>query len=146
MSTRRSRTRAIAATRRSGSWDIRSTLCGASGPTSACSGVPRATTLARTCRSRGSDHMSDNRGFARDVQSEVYRAGLSGTRPAVPVDGAALERAARKALSAEGFAYLAGGAGAEATMAANRAAFARWAIWPRVLRDVAERDLSIELL
>jgi len=90
--------------------------------------------------------MSDNRGFARDVQSEVYRAGLSGTRPAVPVDGVALERAARKAVSAEAFAYLAGGAGAEATMAANRAAFARWRIWPRVLRDVAERDLSIELL
>jgi lactate 2-monooxygenase len=90
--------------------------------------------------------MSDNRGFARDVQSEVYRAGLSGTRPAVPVDGVALERAARKAISAEAFAYLAGGAGAEATMAANRAAFARWRIWPRVLRDVAERDLSIDLL
>ena len=90
--------------------------------------------------------MSDNRGFARDVQSEVYRAGLSGTRPAVPVDGVALEQAARKAVSAEAFAYLAGGAGAEATMAANRAAFARWRIWPRVLRDVAERDLSIELL
>lgn len=90
--------------------------------------------------------MSDNRGFARDVQSEVYRAGLSGTRPAVPVDGSALERAARKAVSGEAFAYLAGGAGAEATMAANRAAFGRWSIWPRVLRDVAERDLSIELL
>lgn len=90
--------------------------------------------------------MSDNRGFARDVQSEIYRSGLSGTRPAVPVDGVALERAARKAVSAEAFAYLAGGAGSEATMAANRAAFARWRIWPRVLRDVAERDLSIELL
>ncbi|MBM7503053.1 alpha-hydroxy-acid oxidizing protein [Agromyces aurantiacus] len=87
-----------------------------------------------------------NRGVARAVQSEIYRAGLSGTRPAVPVDPAALEAAARKALPAEAFAYLAGGAGSEATMAANRAAFARWGIWPRVLRDVAERDLSIELL
>ena len=84
--------------------------------------------------------------IARTVQSEVYRAGVSGTKPAVPVDGDALERAARKAISAEAFAYLAGGAGAEATMAANRAAFARWQVWPRVLRDVAERDLSIELL
>ncbi|GAA2031017.1 lactate 2-monooxygenase [Agromyces tropicus] len=88
----------------------------------------------------------ENRGFARAVQSEVYRAGLSGTRPAVPVDLDALERAARKALSAEAFAYLAGGAGSERTIAANRAAFARRGIWPRVLRDVAERDLSIELL
>ncbi|GGI45244.1 lactate 2-monooxygenase [Agromyces flavus] len=87
-----------------------------------------------------------NRAVARAAQSDIYRAGLSGTRPAVPVDPAALERAARKALPAEAFAYLAGGAGSESTIAANRAAFARWAIWPRVLRDVAERDLSIELL
>ncbi|MGR0318443.1 alpha-hydroxy-acid oxidizing protein [Agromyces sp. ZXT2-3] len=87
-----------------------------------------------------------NRGFARSVQSEVYRAGLSGERPQVPVDPDALERAAAKALSAEAFAYLAGGAGAERTMAANRAAFASRAVWPRILRDVAERDLSIELL
>ncbi len=88
----------------------------------------------------------ENRGFARTVQSEVYRAGVSGRRPAVPVDFASLEQAARKAVSAEAFAYLAGGAGSEATMAANRAAFGRWRIWPRVLRDVSERDLSIELL
>jgi len=86
------------------------------------------------------------RGYARVVQSEVYRAGVGGTKPAVPVDNSALEQAARKAVSAEAFAYLAGGAGGEATMAANRAAFARWQVWPRVLRDVAERDLSIELL
>ena len=88
----------------------------------------------------------DQRGYGRAAQSEVYRAGLSGTRPAVPVDVDALERAARKAVSSEAFAYLAGGAGAEATMATNRAAFARWQIWPRVLRDVSSRDLSIELL
>ncbi|GAA1956670.1 alpha-hydroxy-acid oxidizing protein [Agromyces allii] len=88
----------------------------------------------------------DERGFGRATQSEVYRAGLSGDRPKVPVDVAALEVAAKKTLSAEAFAYLAGGAGAEATMAANRAAFDRWRVWPRVLRDVSRRDLSIELL
>ena len=65
----------------------------------------------------------DHRGYGRATQSEVYRAGVSGTRPAVPVDVDALERAARKAVSSEAFAYLAGGAGTEATMAANRAAF-----------------------
>lgn len=86
------------------------------------------------------------RGYARVVQSEVYRAGVGGAKPAVPVDQIALEQAARKATSAEAFAYLAGGAGGEATVAANRAAFDRWQVWPRVLRDVAERDLSIELL
>ena len=48
----------------------------------------------------------DHRGYGRATQSEVYRAGLSGTRPAVPVDVDALERAARKAVSSEAFAYL----------------------------------------
>ena len=48
-----------------------------------------------------------HRGYGRATQSDVYRAGLSGTRPAVPVD-------------------------AEATMAANRAAFARGQICQRV--------------
>jgi lactate 2-monooxygenase len=90
--------------------------------------------------------LDTSRGFARAVQSAVYRAGISGTKPAVPVAADALEHAARRALGAEAFAYLAGGAGAERTIAANRAAFDRWRIWPRVLRDVSERDLSIELL
>ena len=48
-------------------------------------------------------------------------------------------------MSAEAFAYVAGGAGAERTMAANREAFDRWRIVPRVLRDVSERDSSITL-
>jgi lactate 2-monooxygenase len=92
------------------------------------------------------DDPAAGRGISRRTQSEVYRAGISGTRPAVPVDQRALEDAARRALSAEAFAYIAGGAGAESTMAANRAAFDRWQVWPRPLRDVAERDLSIDFL
>ncbi|MCP2635739.1 alpha-hydroxy-acid oxidizing protein [Microbacterium sp. HD4P20] len=86
------------------------------------------------------------RGISRRTQSDIYRAGISGTRPRVPVDADALEVAARKALSAEAFAYIAGGAGAERTVAANRAAFARWQVWPRPLRDVSKRDLSIDFL
>ena len=61
-------------------------------------------------------------------QSEIYLAGVRGVRPTVPVDAEQLERAARRALSAEAFAYLAGGAGGESTMRANRAAFERWRI------------------
>lgn len=86
------------------------------------------------------------RGIARATQSEIYRAGISGSRPRVPIDPAALEAAARKALSAEAFAYIAGGAGAERTVAANRAAFERWQVWPRPLRDVSSRDISIDFL
>ena len=86
------------------------------------------------------------RGISRRTQSEIYRAGISGTRPRVPVDAEQLEAAARKALSAEAFAYIAGGAGAERTMAANHQAFDRWQVWPRPLRDVSARELSIDFL
>jgi lactate 2-monooxygenase len=78
-------------------------------------------------------------------QRAVYVAGVGGRRPAVPVSPAALERAAEGAMSAEAWAYVAGGAGRETSMAANRAALDRWLIVPRVLRDVGQRDLSIEL-
>jgi lactate 2-monooxygenase len=92
------------------------------------------------------DDPAATRGISRRTQSDIYRAGISGTKPAVPVDAAALEDAARRALSAEAFAYIAGGAGAERTMAANRAAFGHWQVWPRPLRDVAQRDLGVEFL
>ncbi len=86
------------------------------------------------------------RGLARRTQSDIFRAGISGITPRVPVDPRSLEAAARRTLSPEAFAYIAGGAGAEATMAANRAAFDRWQVWPRPLRDVSVRDLSTEFL
>lgn len=53
------------------------------------------------------------RGISRRTQSDIYRAGISGTKPRVPVDSDALEQAERKALSPEAFAYIAGGAGAD---------------------------------
>lgn len=86
--------------------------------------------------------MPDN-GPGRTTQSEIYRAGLPGLRPTVPTNFAALESAAQKRLSPEAFGYLVGGAGTEATMAANRQALQR--ILPRVLVGAAERDLSISL-
>lgn len=92
------------------------------------------------------DPAAASRGISRQAQSDIYRAGISGSRPVVPVDPGRLEAAARRALSAEAFAYVAGGAGAEYTVAANRAAFDRWQVWPRPLRDVSVRDLSIDFL
>jgi lactate 2-monooxygenase len=83
--------------------------------------------------------------IGRRRQAEIYLRGLAGKRPAIPTDPVRLEARARRAMSAAGFAYVAGGAGMERTMAANRAAFDRWRIVPRVLRDVSQRDLSIEL-
>ncbi|MBT2496405.1 alpha-hydroxy-acid oxidizing protein [Microbacterium sp. ISL-59] len=92
------------------------------------------------------DDPAAHRGISRRTQSDIYRAGISGTRPAVPIDAVALKAAARKALSAEAFAYIAGGAGSERTMMANRRAFDRWQVWPRPLRDVSTRDLGVEFL
>src|SRR5690625_5067756 len=87
---------------------------------------------------------SSGRGLGREAQTAVFSAGISGTFPKVPTDPSQLAAAARKTLPEEAFAYIAGGAGAERTVAANRKAFARWQIWPRVLQDVSARDLRSE--
>jgi lactate 2-monooxygenase len=78
-------------------------------------------------------------------QSRIYLDGAAGRRPRVPTDAARLEERAQRALSETAFAYVAGGAGSERTMHANRAAFDRWSIVPRVLRDVSVRDTTVEL-
>jgi lactate 2-monooxygenase len=78
-------------------------------------------------------------------QATVYLSRIQGVRPRIPFDPAALERAAQSRMSRDAFAYVAGGAGTEATMRANRAAFDRWSIRQRVLRDVSTRNLSVRL-
>jgi isopentenyl diphosphate isomerase/L-lactate dehydrogenase-like FMN-dependent dehydrogenase len=83
-------------------------------------------------------------GAARQV--EIYQGMLTGARISVPVRLEALEEKARQVLSVEAFEYVAGGAGAERTLRANLAAFSRWEIVPRMLRDVSQRDLSVEIL
>jgi isopentenyl diphosphate isomerase/L-lactate dehydrogenase-like FMN-dependent dehydrogenase len=87
----------------------------------------------------------DGAGAGRRRQNEVYRAGVYGHSPRVPVAARALQARAKKALNARAYAYVAGGAGDEVTQRANRAAFDRWAVIPRVLRDVSARDTSVEL-
>jgi isopentenyl diphosphate isomerase/L-lactate dehydrogenase-like FMN-dependent dehydrogenase len=61
------------------------------------------------------------------------------------VDAGALERRARHVMSKRAWAYVSGGAGAGLTVAANRAAFARWSVVPRMLAGPARRDLGVEL-
>jgi isopentenyl diphosphate isomerase/L-lactate dehydrogenase-like FMN-dependent dehydrogenase len=48
-------------------------------------------------------------------------------------------------MSDEAWAYVAGSSGSEHTAVANEAAFDRWAIVPRMLRDVSSRDLTVDL-
>jgi lactate 2-monooxygenase len=85
-------------------------------------------------------------GIGRERQFEVYVGGARGEYPRVPVSFERLERAARKAMSPQAYAYVAGGAGAEETIRENRAAFERWRIVPRMLRDVSVRDTAVDVL
>jgi lactate 2-monooxygenase len=84
-------------------------------------------------------------GPGRIRQNEIYRAGVQGRTPAIPTDFGTLERRASRRARKLGWAYAAGGAGEGSTMRANRDAFERWKIVPRMLRDVSERDLTVEL-
>ena len=84
--------------------------------------------------------------FGRDVQSGIYRGGATGALPIVPAGWKNLESAAKRAMSPAAWAYVAGSSGAEVTAANNRRALDAWSIVPRVLRDVSDRDLSVDLL
>jgi lactate 2-monooxygenase len=80
-----------------------------------------------------------------DRQKEIYLEGFAGILPSVPVSFHTLEESAKKILSPQAYAYIAGGAGNESTLRDNRAAFEKYKIVPRMLRDVSVRDISIEL-
>ncbi|HEX5546724.1 MAG TPA: alpha-hydroxy-acid oxidizing protein, partial [Ktedonobacterales bacterium] len=84
--------------------------------------------------------------YGTERQMQVYLAGMQGQRPTTPMTYEQLEEQARQRLSPEAYGYVAGGAGGEETMRANRAAFERWQIVPRMLRDVSQRDLRVEAL
>jgi lactate 2-monooxygenase len=83
--------------------------------------------------------------IGRIRQAEIYLAGIRGRKHVAPANPSTLEDSAREKMSAEAFAYVAGGAGLEATMAANRTAFERRRIIPRALRDVSQRRATVEL-
>ncbi|MEU8384511.1 lactate 2-monooxygenase [Streptosporangium sp. NPDC048865] len=80
-----------------------------------------------------------------DYQYEIYLNGLAGISPPYSTSVAELERVARERLDPGPYWYVAGSAGTGATERANREAFDRWRIVPRMLRDVPVRDLGVEL-
>ncbi|MFL6709105.1 MAG: alpha-hydroxy acid oxidase [Massilia sp.] len=55
------------------------------------------------------------------------------------------EQLASRFIALPALEYIAGGSGTGATTVANRAAFARWAIMPRILRDVAQGHTRLAL-
>jgi L-lactate dehydrogenase (cytochrome) len=81
-----------------------------------------------------------------DYYREIYARGLGGETPTIPVAIAELEQRAAEEMDPAAAAYVFAGAGTEETMDANRAAFARRRLVPRMLRDVGARDLSTNLL
>jgi L-lactate dehydrogenase (cytochrome) len=85
-------------------------------------------------------------GNPADFYVEIYGRGMGGETPAVPVPVEDLECLARETMAERAANYVFAGAGTEDTMLANREAFRRRRIVPRMLRDVAERDLSTTVL
>jgi lactate 2-monooxygenase len=90
--------------------------------------------------------MSDQAIPFGNYQFEIYLEGLGGKVPDLPTTYREMEQRAQERLSAEAYGYVAGGAGEEITVKANRAAFERWRIVPRMLVDVTARDLSTNVL
>jgi lactate 2-monooxygenase len=82
---------------------------------------------------------------AQELQRNIYIQGFSGKKPIVTIHPERLEALAKRKMSAEAFAYIAGGAGAETTLRSNRNGFDQWQIVPRMLRNVEKFDLSVQL-
>ncbi|MHA7137783.1 lactate 2-monooxygenase [Rossellomorea arthrocnemi] len=80
--------------------------------------------------------------YGNHVQNEIYQRKV---RPSIPFRFEELEQKAREKLEDGPFYYVAGGAGGEDTMRANRNAFDRWQIVPRMLNNVENRDLKVTL-
>ena len=82
-----------------------------------------------------------------DFQNEVYLNGLLGQPPTLPFGWRDLRDAAYAAMTPQAVGYVEGSAGAEDTALANRQAFERWRLVPRMLRGTpAKRDHSTTLL
>jgi len=90
--------------------------------------------------------MSDApRQFGPEIQGAIYLRGLSGAKPEIPTSFTGLEAAAKQKMSPEAWAYTAGSAGLETAADANRAAFSRHPIVPRMLAGAAQRNLGCEI-
>ncbi len=89
--------------------------------------------------------MSEQVPFA-NYQYEIYLRGMAGQRPPRTFDWRQLEHDAYALLADGPRGYIAGGAGLGETMRANREAFDRWRIAPRMLHDVSERSLARTVL
>ena len=82
-----------------------------------------------------------------DFQLGVYLEGmLNGGRPELTTNLVQLEAQAREVLPPESMGYIVPSAGDGATARANREAFDRWRLVPRMMRGATDRDLSCTVL
>jgi lactate 2-monooxygenase len=76
----------------------------------------------------------------------TFAAGMTGQVPRMPANPEHLEQAALEHLPTEVWSFIACGAGSGRTLTANRQAFNRWELVPRVLTGVGTADLTTDLL
>jgi len=82
---------------------------------------------------------------AMQYQLEIYLKGTQNIKPQLPTSFEELERRASEVLNVEAFGYIAGSAGSEITAANNKSAFNHYQIIPRMMGDVSQRNIAIEL-
>lgn len=80
--------------------------------------------------------------FGPATQAEIYVGGADD----LPFDPDEWESRAQSVLEPGPFDYIAGGAGGESTMHANRDAFTRWRLRPAMLAGNLQRDLHVSIL
>ena len=103
--------------------------------------------IANTCmsiRDPGTQPRIDARPRPVDARVMLRRTSSSAAEELLTVRD--FERAARRVLTKQAYDYYRSGADGERTLRENARAFERWELRPRMLVDVAERDLSIDLL
>jgi len=82
---------------------------------------------------------------AMQYQLEIYLKGTQNIKPQLPTSFEELETRASEVLNVEAFGYIAGSAGSEITAANNKSAFNHYQIIPRMMGDVSQRNIAIEL-
>lgn len=70
---------------------------------------------------------------------------LMGKKPVVTTNPNKLQDQAYEKMKREGYNYIQGGCSESATMDANRLAFRRWKLIPRILKPTTPRDMSVTL-
>lgn len=83
--------------------------------------------------------------IGNNVQYKIYMNMIQPGPDRLPIQVEEWEKKACEKLEDGPYYYIAGSAGSGQTEQNNRAAFNRWSIVPRMLRNVDKRDLSVEL-